>query len=126
MSIRGGDIQQILINGRSFDPANEGSANYKLSGVTNENLPTGNGKLHTNSRRKLGGFDGLGLSLDAERGDLEYLQEIWNDRVPVPVQITLSNGVVYSGDLAGEGELNGNSGDGTIEIAMLGEKFEQQ
>lgn len=125
MAARGGDIQQILINGRSFDPANEQSANFRLSGFVNENLPTGNGKLHTNSRRKLGGFDGLALSLDATRLDLEYLQEIANNRIPVPVQITLVSGIVYSGDLAFEGEIDANSGDGTVEIAMMGEKFEQ-
>lgn len=126
MAARGGDLQQILIDGRSFDPANEGSANVRLSGVVNENLPTGNGKLHTNSRRKLAGFDGCAISIDNTRLDMEYLQEIWDRRIPVPVQLTYVSGVVYSGTLAGEGELNFNHGDGTVEIAMLGEKFEQQ
>jgi hypothetical protein len=124
-NIRGGDIQQVLINGRSFDPANEGTMNYRLSGFIPTNLPTGNGKQHTNMRRKLGGFDGLALSIDSERLDVEFLQEIWNSGATVPVQITKSDGVVYDGSLSGEGELNPNSGDGTLEIAMMGEKFEQ-
>lgn len=124
-NIRGGDIQQILIKGRSFDPANEGTMNYYLSGNVPTNLPTGNGKLHTNLRRKLGGFDGLSISIDSSRLDVEFLQEIWTSGETVPVQITKSDGVVYDGSLAGEGELNPNSGDGTMEIAMKGEKFEQ-
>lgn len=125
-SIRGGDILQVNIEGRAFDPISESTMNYRLSGFNLTNLPTGNGKLHTNANRKLGGFDGLGLSLDSSRLDLEYLQDIWNAKLPVSVQITKSDGIVYSGKLAPEGELNANSGDGTVEIAMLGEKFEQQ
>jgi hypothetical protein len=122
---RGGDIQSININGREFDPANEQTLNYRLSGFTNENLPTGNGKLHTNKRRKLGGFDGLAISIDPSRQDLEFLQEIANSFDPVPVSITLVNGTVYSGSLKMEDVLDANSGDGTVEISMMGEKFEQ-
>lgn len=125
-NIRGGDIQQILIAGREYDPASEGSMNYRLSGYNNENLPTGNGNVHTNKNRKLGGFDGLSISLDSSRLDLESLQEVWNNGVAVPVQITKSDGIVYSGSLVPEGELPAVSGDGTLEIAMLGKKFEQQ
>lgn len=125
-NIRGGDIQQILIKGREYDPASEGSMNYRLSGYNNENLPTGNGNVHTNKNRKLGGFDGLAISLNSERLDLESLQEIWNAGLPVPVQITKSDGIVYNGSLIPQGELSAVSGDGTVEIAMLGKKFEQQ
>jgi regulator of RNase E activity RraA len=62
-----------MVNGREFDVAPESNVTYRLSGFTNESAPTGNGKMHTTQRRKLGGFESLPLSIDPAREDVDVL-----------------------------------------------------
>jgi hypothetical protein len=124
--VRGGDIRQIMIGGREFDPAPEGAVKIILSGFVNENRPTGNGRLHTKQTRKLGGFDDLAISVDPERGDIEYLQGLANGQEAFSASISLPSGVIYSGTGCQiEGELNYDSGDGQVELAIRGTVVEQ-
>lgn len=125
MGVRAGDIRQFTISGREFDPAPEANVTVMLSGFNNENAPTGNAEMHTTQRRKLGGIDGMSISLDNTRQDLEFIQAIADAGTPVAVTLTLADGVTYSGQLGVEGEINPNMGEGTLEIAMRGKKFEQ-
>lgn len=122
---RGGAARQAIISGREFDPANESSPTIILSGVTKENMATGNGSMHTNSNRKLGGVDDLSLSLDGSRNDLEYLQELANGDEDFSLSVTLANGNTYSGTGQFEGEINFASNDGTISLAFRAKVFEQ-
>lgn len=124
-NVRGGDIRNLNINGRDFNVAADSNVTYRLSGFNNTNSANGDGSVHTVQRRKLGGVESLSLSVDAARGDVEFLQTIWNNGIPVPVSMTLASSEVYAGSLVGEGELNPNTGDGQIEIAMMGERFEK-
>lgn len=125
MGVRAGDIRQFTIQGREFDPAPETDVTIILAGFNNESQPTGNGQLHTTQRRKLGGFDGMTVSLDNGRQDLEFIQSIGDAGAEVPVTLTLADGVTYSGQLTLEGELQPNMGEGTVEIGMRGKVFEQ-
>ncbi len=124
-TVRSGDIVQLTIAGREFDPAADANVTYRTSGWMNENTPTGNGGLHTKRTRKLGGFDSLPLSVDAAKKDLEYIQALADEGEPVPMAMTLASGEIYSGDLVPEGELDANTGDGQVELTALGSKFEQ-
>ena len=125
MGVRAGDIRQFTINGREFDPAPETNATIMLAGFRNESAPTGNGEQHTTQRRKLGGIDGMSVSLDNTRQDLEFIQGISDAGTPVPVTLTLADGITYAGELAIEGDVNPNSGEGTLELAFRGKTFEQ-
>lgn len=124
-TVRGGDIDQLMIGGREFDPVGESNVSYKLAGYTNESAPTGNGNMHTTRKRKLGGFESLPISVDSDRGDVEYLQEKMDAGEPIPCSMTLANGKTYAGDLALQGDLNPNTGDGQVEISALGPRFEK-
>lgn len=124
-NVRGGDITQLLIAGREFDPVQDANVTYRLSGFMNENTPTGNGGLHTKRTRKLGGFDALPISVDGSKKDLEFLQDLANEGTPVPMSMTHASGETYAGDLVIEGELDANTGDGQAEITALGPVFEQ-
>ncbi|KKL99367.1 hypothetical protein LCGC14_1815100, partial [marine sediment metagenome] len=86
--------------------------------------PTGNGGMHTIQRLKLGGFDSLPLSVDSSRGDVEFLQGKADAGEPGPCSMTLINGEAYAGNLALQGEIDPNTGDGQVEITALGSKFE--
>ena len=125
MKVRGGDILQVMIGGREFDPVNESNVVYRLSGKSNVTTPTGNGGTHTVQRLKLGGFDALPLSVDPSRGDVEYLQTLANNGEPVACSMTMINGTVYAGKLTIQEAIDANTGDGQVEITALGAKFEQ-
>lgn len=123
-TVRASDITQLMIGGREFDPAPETNVTYRLAGWSNESSPTGNGGMHTVQRRKLGGFESLTLSVDPSRQDIEFLQEKIDAGEPVPMSFAFA-GYTYSGNLTIQGELDPNTGDGQVEIAALGPKFEK-
>lgn len=123
--VRGGDITQLIINGRVFEVKADSNVTYRLSGVTNESEPTGAGGMHTTQRRKLGGFESCPISLDGTKQDLEFLQSFADTGEPGACSMTLANGITYSGDLTIEGDIDGSSGDGQVEISAMGPKFEQ-
>jgi hypothetical protein len=125
MAARGGDVRQYLISGREFDPVGGSSPTIILAGYINENMPTGNGKIHTLAKRKLGGFDGGVVSLDATRKDQEFIQNLINGQNAFNVSVTLASGKTYSGSGKIEGDANFNSNDGQFEFAFRSEKFEQ-
>ena len=123
MGIRKGDLRQVNLGGRNFDPAPETDMTMMLHGLTLENTPNGNGTIHTGGKRRLGGFDGLALSLDMSRGDMEYLQNWATSGVPKPCSVTLIDGTTYTGPLLPEGDLNFSSGNGTLDFAARGQTW---
>ena len=124
-TVRGGDIRQLMIGGREFDPVGEANVTYRLSGFSNETSPTGNGGAHTATTRKLGGFDSLPISVDPSRGDVEFLQDKANEGEPVPMAFIHPSGATYAGRLTIQGAIDPNTGDGQVEITALGPNFEQ-
>ena len=125
MTVRGGDIIQLMLFGREFDVAADSNVTYRLAGRSNESTPMGNGGMHTVQRQKLGGFDSLPISVDPSRQDVEFLQGKADLGEPGPCSMTLINGIAYAGNLALQGEIDPNTGDGRVEITALGSKFEQ-
>jgi len=124
-SVRAGDILQIMIYDREFDPKQGSSVNYRTAGRINETTLNGNGSNHTIQTLKPGGFDSLTISLDATKKDLEYLQAANDLGEPGNCSMTLINGITYAGQLTIQGELEANTGDGQIDISALGAVFEQ-
>lgn len=125
MAKKGGDIRQAIIDGVEYDPVGGGGQYTAIfSGFTNENAPTGNGRMHTNQNRKLGGFDGLQLSVTTE--EYAQLQSIADSGETVPVAITLASGSVHAGQLAIEGDLNLDGVAGSVEVTMRGPVYEEQ
>ena len=125
-ALRAGDIRQLTINGREYDvKAGDASVEIDLGGFENTADLGGNGSLQITQRRMTAGFSACPISIDDVRKDLEALAAISNAGLPVPVNITLISGVVYSGQLILVGDFRKNSGDGTCTIEMRGAKFEQ-
>jgi len=122
---RAGDIRQIIIYDREFDPKVGGAVTYRLAGYENETEATGNGGEHTTQTRKLGGFEAAEISLDPTNGDLEFLQEKANTGEPGNCSMTLVNGTTYAGNLTLQGAIDAATDSGSAEIAALGAKFEQ-
>ena len=124
--VKGGDIRQCTINGREFDVKGaDANVNIDLGGFANEASLNGNGSLSVLQRRKMAGFSDLPLMIDDEREDLEFLQDIANAGLTVPVNLTLASGVTYSGALMVIGDIMKATGDGSATLEMRGAKFEQ-
>lgn len=123
-TVRSGDITQFTIGGRELAIRGEASVTIRISGFTSESAPTGNGELHTRRNRKLGGFESLPVSVDAAKGDLEYLQGVADKAEAVPVTMTLATGKTYSGALAIEGALDYDTAEGQVELSAVGPRFE--
>ncbi len=124
-SVRAGDILQCVIYDREFDVKQGTNVNYRLNGRINETTLNGNGSNHTMQTLKPGGFDSLTLSLDPSKKDLEYLQAANDEGEPGNCSITLISGITYAGQLTLQGEIDGSSGDGQVDISALGAVFEQ-
>ena len=125
MTIRGGDIIQLVLFGRIFEVKKDANVTSRLAGYTNETEPTGSGGIHTKQSVKLGGFDSIPVSLDPDRDDLEFLQEQADTGEPGNCSMTIVNGVTYAGQLVIQGEVDAASGDGQAEITALGAQFEK-
>lgn len=123
-TVRGGDVTYFNFAGREFDIAAEANITYRLGGKIVENKVTGNGKRYSITRMALSGIDAIPIILKPERADLEFLQS-HADGEAQPLQWTLAPGVAYSGDMAIEGELDANTGEGQVEVTFRGENFEQ-
>jgi len=124
-TVRGGDIRQLTINGREFEVKSEASVSVDLGGFANEMAFAGNGVIVPTQKRKAAGFSGCTLLIEDGRKDLEYIQNLSNVGNPVPVNMTVASGLVYSGNLTVVGELQKNQGDGTLDLEMRGARFEQ-
>lgn len=122
-TVRGGDIRQLTIDGREYAPAPQTSVTLIRAGFTNSNAPTGNGGMHTTQTRKLGGFDGLTISINPETQDFAALQAVADHSAPTPVTLTLATGETWMGELQVEGDISYSGRDGTLGISMRGVQF---
>ncbi len=123
MGIRAGDIAQFTWYGRTFDPAPETDVEMILPGITLETTANGNGSEHSTGKRRLGGFNGLALSLDNARGDLEFLVAKQATGVAGACSLTEMDGTTYGGALKPEGDLNKQTGTGQAQVAGRGSKW---
>jgi len=125
MAVKGGDVAQVIVDGVEYSPVGGGGGYTAIfGGFQNESTPTGNGGIHTNQNRKLGGFDGLQLSLTTE--EYQTLQSVADRGELVPVQVTIRSGAVHSGQLTVEGDLQYDGVAGTCELSMRGPVYEEQ
>jgi hypothetical protein len=126
MAANGGDVRQITIDGREYDPAGgDGKITIFLSGLTNKVDPTGNSKASIIQNRKLAGFKDLEIVIDDTKKDLEALQSLQTAGKFASVVVTMISGAVYSGSLAISGDLVKDYSTGRATLEMLGAKFEQ-
>lgn len=116
----GGSIESITIKGRRFAVDAEADMELNLGGFINEVKPNGDGSSRTIKSRRLAMAKGGALSVDNDRGDNEFLQEVANETSGVDVDITLVDGTVYSGNMSISGEFSYKTKDSLCEIELTG------
>lgn len=116
----GGSIESVSIRGREFAVAADAEVNQKLGGFENEVQANGDGTTRTVKTRVPWMLDGLTLSVDHDRADQEFLQEIADSTELVAIAITYTSGVVYQGEGTITGEIQWGSQNATAGVALSG------
>ncbi len=128
MAAIGGAIESAAIRGRLFAATADGDPTLMLGGKTNEVAPNGDGAtarlLQTIAPWKT---EGLELSIDHDRADMEFLQEIADGTEYVPIALTLASGAVFQGKGQITGDIAFSAQKTTCSLTLSGPgKQEQQ
>ncbi len=123
----GGSLESVSIRGREFAVAADADVSYQLGGMQNEKQANGDGTTRTIQTRVPWAMDGLTVTIDHDRADLEFLQEIADSGEDVAIAATFASGAVYAGRGTITGEIQGSSQSATAGISLSGPgKLEQQ
>lgn len=120
MAAVGGSIESVALDGRIFSVAADADSNRKMGGFENEVQSNGDGTGRLLKTRVPSSIDGLTLSIDEDRGDAEYLQELQDRPDFFPVAVTYASGVVWQGDMQITGEVTISSANATASVALMG------
>ncbi len=116
----GGSIESVSIKGRNFAVAADAEGNRKLGGFENAIEVNGNGTKRTVQTRVGWKIDGLTLSIDDDRGDHEFLQDIADSGEDVPIAATFASGATYGGAGTITGEIMWSSQNTTAGVTLEG------
>ena len=119
MSI-GGPIESISLAGRIFPIAADADSQRKLGGFENEVQANGDGSARTIKTRVPWSLDGLSVSIDDDRGDHEFLQDLTNGNIDFTIAVTYASGNVYQGAGQMVGEMQTSSQNATAAVALMG------
>ena len=120
MSAVGGSIEEVSLAGRSFPVAADADSNKKLGGFENEVQANGDGSARLIKTRVPFNVDGLTLSIDDDRGDHEYLQELANRKDFWPLTATYASGAIFQGTGQITGEMQVSSQNQTAAVSLSG------
>ena len=120
MSAVGGSIESISIRGRIFPVAADADVSTKPGGFEKELQPNGNGTVRTVMSRVPWMIEGLTVEIDEDRADLEFLQEIANQKAHVTIALTYASGHTRQGSGTITGEVKSSSQNATAEVTLGG------
>lgn len=116
----GGSIESITLRGRIYSVAADAEAQRKLGGFENEVMANGDGSARLIKTRVPLSINGLVVSLDDNRGDQEFLQELQDLKDFFPIVITYASGKSYGASAQITGEAPGSSQSTTATINLSG------
>jgi hypothetical protein len=123
----GGPIESVSIRGRRFPVAADAAGERKLGGFENAIESNGDGTIRIVKTRVPWMVSGVALEINEDRQDQEFLQNIADGKVTVPVAVTFASGVTYSGRGQIVEEIVFASDKSTAEVALSGpQKLTQQ
>jgi hypothetical protein len=116
----GGSIESVSLAGRLFEVAADADSNRKLGGFENEVQANGGGTARIIKTAVSWMVDGLTLSIDDDRGDHEFLQNLANATSTHVVAITYASGAVYQGQGTIVGEMQVSNQSTTASVSLGG------
>jgi len=122
-----GSIREISLSGRIFSVSADSDPSRKLGGFANEGQANGDGSMRVVQVRELWTVDGLTISMDDDRGDEEFLQNLADAGDLFVITVTYAGNITYQGSGQITGEITRASQAGTGDIALTGPgKFTKQ
>jgi len=115
-----GAARDMTINGRVFKVAHDGPGSKDIGGRNNEIQMNGDGSSRTIQSVVPGSFTDVQVEIDDTRGDHEFLQNLSNEGLPVPVVMTYADNVSYTGDLVLTGEIRPDKSTGIASLSFMG------
>lgn len=115
-----GAMRSLTINGRSFKVAHDASGNKSLGGRNNETAMNADSSFRIIQTVMPGSLSDINVECDDSRGDIEYLQGLANEALPVAVVATYAANISYTGDLVITGEIAKDENTGLITISFQG------
>ncbi|MFW6031049.1 MAG: hypothetical protein ACOC9T_00540 [Myxococcota bacterium] len=116
----GGSVESVGIDGREFPVAADAEVNMQLGGFNKEVQANGDGTSREIMTRTPWQLDGVTLSVDHDRGDLQYLQEVADSKELATIVITYASGHSYQGRGTITGEVQMSSQNATAPITLGG------
>lgn len=116
----GGSIESVEIRGRTFAVTADADAKVVLGGFKKEVKINGNGTRRTVKTRVPWSISGVSISLDSDKGDHEFLQQIADQSEDVPVVLTYADGTSYQGKGTLVDDLEGSTMESTAECKLSG------
>ncbi len=115
-----GSVRDINLAGRTFAVAADSDGNIDLGGFNSESQVNGNRTTRKVLTAMPWSVADLNISLDPDRNDQQYIQNIVNQAKDVPFSVTLVDGKVYQGSGLPEGEIKWSTQTGTAPIGFAG------
>lgn len=116
----GGSIESVSLSGKGFAVAADADTQRKLGGYENEVSANGDGTARLIKTRVVMSVTGLTISIDDDRGDHEFLQELADRNAFFPVAIVYASGAIWQGTAQITGELAFGSQNATASIDLSG------
>lgn len=116
----GGSIQDVSIRARLFAVAADTGPKLDLGGFENELEMNGDSTVRTIKKRKQWRKEGLKLTIDHDRADLEFLQEVADDKKHVAITMTCVDGTTYAATGTIVGEIAEDTMSATCEVTLAG------
>ena len=120
-----GAMRSLTINGRGFKVAHDGSGNRSMGGRNNELAMNGDASFRTIQTVMPGSFSDLQTEIDDSRGDIEFLQELADAGLPVPVVATYASNISYTGDMVITGEIQKDENTGLASLNFQGNTLQK-
>jgi hypothetical protein len=116
----GGSIIGVGLDARRFSVPADAEGNRKTGGFENEVLMNGDGTARLIKTRVPLQLDGIALTIDDDRGDAEFLQELQDRTGFFPVVLTFASGISYQGTAQITGETQISSQSTTATVSLMG------
>lgn len=127
MAAIGGPVRAVSIAGRRFPVAADADGSRKIGGRENEVQMNGNGSARYVQTAVAWMIGGLTLSIDDDRADQEFLQDLADNAGDKACTFDFANGTTWGGQGNISGELSFSTQNSTASVEFSGPgKLEQQ
>jgi len=117
----GGSIENVSIDNQLFAVAADADATMSLGGYSNEIQPNGDKTSRIIKTVMPWSVTGLTLSVDDNAANHEFLQQIADGNVYVPITIRLASQVTYQGTGTIVDNLERSTTSATVTVSMSGQ-----